>query len=85
MLHEPADEMDVPAQAVELGDGNGTLTSSGLRKGGGKLGRNGWRPDTARADPVQQLPWAHIRAGLLANFSTRDTAKRHPKSPAFQG
>jgi hypothetical protein len=30
--------MDVPAQAVEPGDRNGTLTSSGLREGGGKLG-----------------------------------------------
>jgi hypothetical protein len=38
MLHKPADEINVPAQAVELGDRNGTLTSSGLREGRGELG-----------------------------------------------
>ena len=37
LCHQAGDEMNVAAQTVELGDGNGATTAACLRERGGKL------------------------------------------------
>jgi hypothetical protein len=37
LCHQAGDEMDVAAQTVELGDGNGATTAASLGERGGKL------------------------------------------------
>jgi hypothetical protein len=37
LCHQAGDEMNVAAQTVELGDGNGATTAASLRERGGKL------------------------------------------------